>query len=58
MPLLHESQNGFIVEQVKKKRRQTPALDSSPSSWSNPQFNAGEVLRARLYAETPAERVN
>jgi hypothetical protein len=41
-------------EQMKKKRRQNPALDSSPSSWlrSNPQFYAGEVSRALLYAET------
>src|SRR6266849_4859154 len=37
-----------------KEEKANPALDSSPSSWvrSNPQFNAGEVSRARLYAET------
>src|SRR6267143_7260259 len=43
-----------LSEQLLQKRRQNPALDSSPSSWlrSDPQFYAGEVSRARLYAET------
>src|SRR5260370_27961154 len=51
---LHDSQESFIVEQNEEEEKANPALDSSPSSWvrSNPQFNAGEVSRARLYAET------
>src|SRR5712692_6391173 len=37
-----------------EEEKANPALDSSPSSWvrSNPLFNADEVSRARLYAET------